>query len=302
MRFRSGAGIMRRMIESTMNVPLTTIVSVNQLADHLTDPSWVIVDCRFDLFDKAAGERHYEAGHIPGAVYAHLERDLSAPVTGNGVGGRHPLPSPELMRHLFGRYGIGLGIQVVAYDDTSGHYAARLWWMLRFMGHEAVAVLDGGWPAWSAGGLPVATGRETRPARAFGGSPRWERVVRREDVEAAPLLVDARAPERYRGEIEPIDPLAGHIPGALNRPYATNWTAQGIWQPQETLLADFLALLGDTPAENAVFYCGSGVSACVNLVAMVHAGLPEGQLYVGSWSEWSRLEAQQASQPDATDE
>lgn len=123
-----------------------------------------------------------------------------------------------------------------------------------------------------------------------------------EDVEAAPLLVDARAPERYRGEIEPIDPLAGHIPGALNRPYATNWTAQGIWQPQETLLADFLALLGDTPAENAVFYCGSGVSACVNLVAMVHAGLPEGQLYVGSWSEWSRLEAQQASQPDATDE
>ena len=290
------------MTESTTTLPLTTIVDVKQLADHLHDPVWVIVDCRFDLFDKAAGEKEYEAAHIPGAVYAHLERDLSAPVADNGVGGRHPLPSPEAMSQLFGRYGIGPNVQVVAYDDTSGHYAARLWWMLRFMGHEAVAVLDGGWLAWLEAKLPVTTGRESVPARAFVGEPQWDRMVRREDVAAAPLLVDGRAPERYRGDIEPIDPVAGHIPGAINRPYAANWMAQGQWRPQEDLLADFLALLGDTPAEDAVFYCGSGVSACVNLVAMVHAGLPEGRLYVGSWSEWSRLEVQQNNNPDTPNE
>lgn len=284
-------GIMKPMTESTTTLPLTTIVDVNQLADHLHDPAWVIVDCRFDLFDKEAGEQQYEAAHIPGAVYAHLERDLSAPVVDSGVGGRHPLPSAETMSQRFSRYGIGPDVQVVAYDDTSGHYAARMWWMLRFMGHEAVAVLDGGWPAWVAAGLPVVTGVESSPPRVFVGKPRWDRIVRREDVATAPLLVDGRAPERYRGEVEPIDPVAGHIPGALNRPYAANWTAQGQWRPQEQLLADFLALLGDTPPENAVFYCGSGVSACVNLVGMVQAGLPEGRLYVGSWSEWSRLEA-----------
>lgn len=290
------------MTESTTTLPLTTIVDVKQLADHLHDPVWVIVDCRFDLFDKAAGEKEYEAAHIPGAVYAHLERDLSAPVADNGVGGRHPLPSSEAMSQLFGRYGIGPNVQVVAYDDTSGHYAARLWWMLRFMGHEAVAVLDGGWLAWLEAKLPVTTGRESVAARAFVGEPQWDRMVRREDVAAAPLLVDGRAPERYRGDIEPIDPVAGHIPGAINRPYAANWMAQGQWRPQEDLLADFLALLGDTPAEDAVFYCGSGVSACVNLVAMVHAGLPEGRLYVGSWSEWSRLEVQQNNNPDTPNE
>ncbi len=294
--------MMKRMTDSTATLPLTTIVDATQLADHLNDPAWVIVDCRFDLFNKSAGEEQYEAGHIPGAVYAHLERDLSAPVADNGAGGRHPLPSPEAMSQLFGRYGIGPDIQVVAYDDTSGHYAARLWWMLRFMGHEAVAVLDGGWPAWVAAGLPVVAGRESLPARTFIGRPRWDRMVPREDVAAAPLLVDGRAPERYRGEVEPIDPLAGHIPGAVNRPYAANWTTQGQWQPQESLLADFLALFGDTPPEDAVFYCGSGVSACVNLMAMMHAGLPEGRLYVGSWSEWSRLQMQAGSSPDATHE
>lgn len=290
------------MTESTTTLPLTTIVDVNQLADHLHDPAWVIVDCRFDLFDKAAGEKEYEAAHIPGAIYAHLERDLSAPVADSGLGGRHPLPSLEVMSRLFGRYGIGPDVQVVAYDETSGHYAARLWWMLRFMGHEAVAVLDGGWPAWLDAGLPVTAGRESVPARSFVGRPRWDRMVRKEDVAGGPLLVDGRAPERYRGDIEPIDPVAGHIPGAINRPYAANWTTQGRWRPQEDLLADFLALLGDTPAEDGVFYCGSGVSACVNLVAMTYAGLPEGRLYVGSWSEWSRLEAQQSNKADATEE
>lgn len=267
------------------------IIDVETLATHLHDPECVIVDCRFDLFDKAAGEQAYVRGHIPGAVYAHLERDLSAPLDPSGAGGRHPLPTPKQMAEVFSSLGIGEGSKVVAYDDTSGHYAARLWWMLRFMGHDSVYVLDGGWPAWMAGGLPVVAGRESRAPREFAGFPRWDRVVERDEAAAAGLLIDGRAPERYRGEVEPIDPVAGHIPDAVNRPYGTNWDQQGLWRPQEELLADFVELLGDTPPEDAVFYCGSGVSACVNLVAMTQAGLPEGRLYVGSWSEWSRMMA-----------
>lgn len=271
----------------------TSVIDVNTLFAHLDDSDWVIVDCRFDLMDTAAGERAYAAGHIPGAFYAHLDRDLSGPKDPAGHGGRHPLPAPEQMAAIFSRLGIGPGVQVVAYDDTSGHYAARLWWMLRFMGHEAAAVLDGGWPAWTAAGLPVAAGNMGVPrdaaSRSFQGSPRRDRVAAIDEAAAAALLVDGRAPERYRGEVEPIDPVAGHIPGAQNRPYAANWTPDGRWRSPEALLADFQELLGDTPPEEAVFYCGSGVSACVNLVAMARAGLPYGRLYVGSWSEWSRL-------------
>lgn len=272
-----------------MSVTPETIIDIETLAAHLHDPDWAIVDCRFDLFDKAAGEQAYERGHIPGAVYAHLERDLSAPIDPSGAGGRHPLPTPERMADVFSSLGIDDTVHVVAYDDTSGHYAARLWWMLRFMGHESVSVLDGGWPAWLENGLPVVAGHESRPRSVFAGFPRWDRVVTRDEVAGAGLLVDGRAPERYRGEVEPIDPVAGHIPGAVNRPYGANWDVQGKWRPQEELLADFVDLLGSTPPEDAVFYCGSGVSACVNLVAMSRAGLPEGRLYVGSWSEWSRM-------------
>lgn len=289
-----------RAIMPVMNSPLTMIIDVTQLAKNLYNPVWVIVDCRFDLFDKAIGETRYREAHIPGAVYAHLERDLSLPLNPSGVGGRHPLPSPDEMRQVFGRLGIGPGIQVIAYDDSSGHYAARLWWMLRFMGHESVALLDGGWPAWVANGLPVASGWEEPVQRVFSGQPRWDRVATKAELGDVSLLVDGRAPERYRGEIEPIDPVAGHIPGAVNRPYLANWTEQGDWRSQEALLADFLALLGDTPPEEAVFYCGSGVSACVNLAAMVRAGLPEGRLYVGSWSEWSRLELQKGRESGST--
>jgi thiosulfate/3-mercaptopyruvate sulfurtransferase len=271
------------------NPPFTTIIDAATLAAHLGDPDWAIVDCRFDLMDTAAGERAYETAHIPGAAYAHLDRDLSGPKTSTGRGGRHPLPSPARMTAVFGRLGIGESTQVAAYDDVSGHYAARLWWMLRYMGHEAVAVLDGGWPAWREAGLPVAVGRDAPPERLYVGGPRGEWLAEIEDAPVAPLLVDGRAAERYRGEVEPIDPVAGHIPGALNRPYAANWSADGRWRSQEELLAEFLALLDDIPPEEAVFYCGSGVSACVNLLAMARAGLPMGRLYVGSWSEWSRL-------------
>lgn len=273
-----------------MSTPYTTILAAADVADHLHDPQWVIVDCRFDLLDTAAGERRYGESHIPGAVYAHLDRDLSGARQPAGEGGRHPLPSPADLTRTFGRWGIGRGVQVVAYDDQSGHYAARLWWLLRFMGHAAVAVLDGGWPAWVAAGLPVATGPDgPAPARLFEGGAHFAQLAAREQLTAAPRLVDARAPERYRGETEPLDPVAGHIPGALNRPYTDNWDTAGQWRSQEALLGEFLDLLGDTPAEEAVFYCGSGVSACVNLLAMARAGLPVGRLYVGSWSEWSRL-------------
>jgi thiosulfate/3-mercaptopyruvate sulfurtransferase len=273
-----------------MSTPYTTTLAAAELAAHLQAPQWVIVDCRFDLLDTAAGERRYGEGHIPGAVYAHLDRDLSGARQATGEGGRHPLPSPADLTRSFGRWGINHGVQVVAYDDQSGHYAARLWWLLRFMGHEAVAVLDGGWPAWLAAGLPVATGEsEAVTPRLFEGAPHAHWLATREQIAAAPRLVDARAPERYRGETEPLDPVAGHIPGAVNRPYSANWDAAGQWRSQEVLLAEFLDLLGDTPAEDAVFYCGSGVSACVNLLAMARAGLPVGRLYVGSWSEWSRL-------------
>ena len=264
-----------------------TLIDSTTLVEHLADPAWVVVDCRFDLLDADKGEQAYLAGHIPGAVYAHLNRDLSSaePVTDNG---RHPLPTPEAMSLAFGRLGIDERKQVVAYDDTSGHYAARLWWMLRYMGHEAVAVLDGGWPGWLAAGLPVMSGNETRPIALFTGQPHSDRLVTIDQVPDLPLLVDSRAPERYRGEVEPIDPVAGHIPGALNRYYGANWTADGRWRQPEELAAEFTELLGPTDPATSTYYCGSGVSACVNLLAMTHAGLPEGRLYVGSWSEWSR--------------
>lgn len=276
-----------------MTNPFTTIIDVETLSGHLADQNWVIVDCRFDLLNKSVGSQHYQVAHIPGAVYAHLEDDLSVPMGPMGEGGRHPLPSPEQMAAVFGRMGIGPNTQVIAYDDTSGHYAARLWWMLRFMGHDAVALLDGGWPAWRDAGLSVRSGVEQNEPCEFTGSPRWDRLVKLDDVPNSPLLVDGRAPERYRGEVEPIDPVPGHIPGAINRPYSANWTEQGKWRSSEDLLADYLTLLGETPPGDAVFYCGSGVSACVNLVGMVRAGIPQGRLYVGSWGEWSRLKLEQ---------
>jgi len=271
-------------------VPYLTVIDALTLATHLDDPDWVIVDCRFDLFDPTAGERHYREGHIPGASYAHLERDLSTAVDPSGRGGRHPLPAPAEMARVFSRLGIDSDCQVIVYDDQSGLYAARLWWMLRYMGHDAVAVLDGGWPAWTSAGLPVAAGRRDAPQpRAFGGVPREGWLAGPDDIPVAPLVVDARMPERYHGEVEPLDPVPGRIPGAANRPYAANWDAGGRWRSQEALLADFLDLLGDTPPEQAVFYCGSGVTACVDLLALTHAGLPPARLYAGSYSEWSRL-------------
>lgn len=268
----------------------TTLVSPELLAAHLDDPGWAVVDCRFSLQDTERGRRAYCDGHIPGAVYAHLDEDLSGPVV-PGRTGRHPLPDPALFVARLEAWGIGDATQVVAYDDAGGAFAARLWWMLRWLGHEAAAVLDGGWQAWLATGLPTRSGAEVRPPARFTPRPRPELLVTAADVDArrrdpAWRVLDARGADRFRGENETIDPVAGHIPGALSAPYADNLTADGRFRDAESLRQRYEALLSGAPAQRVVCYCGSGVTAAHNLLAMLHAGLGEGVLYPGSWSEW----------------
>jgi len=268
----------------------TTLVDPGDLAVHLADPDWVAVDCRFTLTEPARGEAAYRAGHLPGAVYAHLDHDLSGPVV-PGLTGRHPLPEVAAITETLGGWGIAEGVQVVAYDDAGGAIAARLWWLLRWLGHDAAAVLDGGWPAWGAAGLPVQAGRETRPGRTFVPRRRPEMVVDAQAVErlrADPAwrLLDARAADRYRGENETLDPAAGHIPGALSAPFAANLGPEGRFHRPDTLRAHYAAILGEVPPEQAVAYCGSGVTAALDLLALAHAGLDGARLYAGSWSEW----------------
>ncbi|MBI4887053.1 MAG: sulfurtransferase [Acidobacteria bacterium] len=267
----------------------TTLVSTDQLVDHL-DGSWAIVDCRYDLRNESWGREQYLAGHIPGAVYASLSRDLSAPPA--GANGRHPLPCPEDLEATFGRLGISTGTQVVIYDQDAGIYASRLWWMLRYMGHDAAAVLDGGWAKWVAQGRPARSGEDHRAAAAFTGRRRKERRLMVDEVASAlgspsVLLVDARAPERYEGRSEPLDRVPGHIPGAVNHFYKRNVTEQGVMLPVDQLRRQFAETLGERPPDQVVMYCGSGVTACHNLLAMEHAGLPGAKLYAGSWSEWA---------------
>jgi thiosulfate/3-mercaptopyruvate sulfurtransferase len=264
-----------------------TIVSAEELSEESSNPAWAIVDCRFLLSDPPAGRRAYEAAHIPGAVFADLEQDLSAsrPVTD---GGRHPLPEAREQIELFRRLGIGPATQVVAYDDAGGMIAGRLWWMLRYLGHEAVALLDGGIQRWTALGLPTRSGVETREPAHFRGAPRDELLITKDAVASAARLVDARDGERYRGEVEPIDPRAGHIPGARNYPHRSNLAPDGRLRPVPELRRIIDRALDGVPAGQAVFYCGSGVSSCLDLLALVHAGFGEAKLYVGSWSEWCR--------------
>jgi len=268
----------------------TTLIDPETLQRHLEHPDWVVVDCRFSLSDPEYGRRAYREAHIPGAVYAHLDEDLSGPIV-PGRTGRHPLRDPEQLARKLGGWGIDNRTQVVAYDDAGGAFAARLWWLLGWLGHDAVAVLDGGWPRWVREGRPVRGGIETRTPRTFVPRIRPERVVSADEVlqhlhDPAWRLLDARAPARYRGEQEPIDPVAGHIPGAVNAPFAENLTPDGTFRPSEQLRQRFEALLGDVPSERVVCYCGSGVTAAHNLLAMAHAGLPGARLYAGSWSEW----------------
>jgi thiosulfate/3-mercaptopyruvate sulfurtransferase len=270
----------------------TTILSPHELAPHLDDPNWLVVDCRFSLADANKGRANYEQAHIVGAVYTHLNEDLSAPVI-PGLTGRHPLPTPEASAATFGHLGIGPGVQVVAYDDMGGALAAaRLWWMLHWLGHKSVAVLDGGIQCWLREKLPTRSGIETRPSRTFQLRLRTELTASAEQVDAmrqdtACRLLDARGADRYRGENETIDPVAGHIPGAISAPFANNLTAESTFKPPEQLKAYYRGLLGDEmPSENVAVYCGSGVTAIHDILAMQVAGLGEAKLYPGSWSEW----------------
>ena len=248
-----------------------------------------IVDCRFDLANPSAGESAYAAGHIPGAVYAHLDRDLSSPRTPRT--GRHPLPDVQALAAKLGAWGIDGQTPVVAYDADNGMFASRLWWLLRWLGHDAIAVLNGGFKAWVADGLPTTKVLAAPAAKTFVPRPRAEMVVDTDDV--ARLIarldwrvLDARAPERFRGAVEPIDPVAGHIPGALNHPFATNIDADGRFVSAQQLAANYTKSLDGVGADHCIAMCGSGVTACHNLLAMEVAGLRGAKLYAGSWSEW----------------
>jgi thiosulfate/3-mercaptopyruvate sulfurtransferase len=269
-------------------MPYSTLVTTDTLAAHLADPRWLVVDCRFDLQDEDLGRTQYLEAHVPGAVYASLAHDLAG--IKSGTNGRHPLPSIDEFAATVRRLGISGDTQVVVYDQDAGMFASRLWWMLRFVGHEAVAVLDGGWAAWRAEQRPSRAGDERRPAGDFVPAPRAEWRLTVDDVVQLPasiLLVDARGPERFEGRTEPLDRVAGHIPGARNHYYKSNLTESGTMLPPETLRQQYETLLAGRSPEQVVMYCGSGVSACHNLLAMEHAGLRGARLYPGSWSEWS---------------
>lgn len=266
------------------------VVDTRWLRAHIDDPRLLLVDCRFDLADAGAGRRAHEAGHLRGAVFADLNTDLSD--LSKTHLGRHPLPDLPAFAATLARLGYRPDRTIVAYDQANGMFAARLWWMLRWVGHSEVAVLDGGFEAGRADGLPIEAGAVAPvaalvPSLVADPGP----LADFDDVESARqdparLLVDARAPERFRGEVEPIDPVAGHIPGAINRPFALNLGPDQRFRPAETLRSEFLALLDGRPASAVIHQCGSGVTACHNLLAMEHAGLPGARLFAPSWSGW----------------
>lgn len=271
----------------------STLISAQALHALLQSPSPAVVfDCSFDLSDIGAGERAHAAGHIPGAFHVHLDRDLSGPKTGGN--GRHPLPRREDFAALMARLGVSDATQVVCYDTAGGAMAARLWWLLRWAGHGAVAVLDGGLAAWRDAGYPLEAGQPAAPAPGtFTLRPprvattTYEDVLANLDAPAPRLVVDARAPDRFRGQNETLDAVGGHIPGAANRFLRDNLQPDGHFKPAAQLRAEFEAMLGGTPADRVISQCGSGVTACHNLLAMEVAGLTGAVLYPGSWSEWS---------------
>jgi thiosulfate/3-mercaptopyruvate sulfurtransferase len=274
----------------------TTLVPVSTLAATLDAPApgapdWLIVDCRFDLAQPAAGETAYRAGHIPGAVYAHLDRDLSSPIT--PASGRHPLPDPERFAATLSRWGVSSTTQVIAYDADNGMYASRLWWLLRWVGHRAVAVLDGGFKAWTAERLPTSTEIPARSPSQFTARPNRELWLDAQQVQERVQqpdwrLLDARAPERFAGKVEPLDSVAGHVPGARNHPFATNLATDGRFGAPEELRKRYEQSQAGVADDHTIVMCGSGVTACHLLLAMEHAGKPGARLYAGSWSEWIR--------------
>ncbi len=266
----------------------TTLVDVAALAAHLNDPDWLVIDVRHQLADTGYGDRVYAENHIPGAVFLHCDRDLSGSVT--GANGRHPLPDAETLAKRLGEIGVGRQTQVVVYDDAQGMIAGRLWWLLRWLGHEQVGLLDGGFQAWQAANGALTQQLPLLRPTSFVAKI-CDRCVDANYVQSFLAtsrmhLVDARSPDRYRGENETIDPVGGHIPGAVNRFFRENLQADGRFKPAATLRAEWLALLAGSLPEQVVHQCGSGVSACHNILAMEIAGLAGSRLYGGSWSEW----------------
>lgn len=265
-----------------------TLVSAGRLAAHLADPDWIVFDCRHDLARPDWGEQEYGRAHIPGARFLHLDRDLSSPVNGNN--GRHPLPDPEVLAAKLGKTGVEAEKQVIAYDSQGGMCASRLWWLLRWLGHDAVAVLDGGWSGWIADSRPQSTVIPEPANRVFRAAPRQASVgadyVLSRLQSPGMLLLDARSPDRFRGENETLDPVGGRIPGAANRCFRDNLDANGRFKAPQLLRQEILAVIGESKPQDMVHMCGSGVSACHNLLAMEIAGMGGGRLYAGSWSEW----------------
>jgi thiosulfate/3-mercaptopyruvate sulfurtransferase len=278
-----------------------TLIDCHTLALHIHDPQWVVVDCRFMLSDPGAGRRAYEAGHIERARYAHLNDDLSSPVTPHS--GRHPLPDPQRLAAKLGEWGIDNSKQVIAYDDSFGAMASRLWWLLRWLGHDAVALLDGGLPRWQREGrsttmdLPVVTPATFTPRvrdNLWVDANTVAKAVKQNDW----LVMDARAEERFNGEVEMLDSVAGHIPGAINLPFEDNLHVSGRFSSPQELRELYEGLIENVRPEQVIQMCGSGVTACHNILAMEHAGLPGARLYAGSWSEWIRDPARPVAHDD----
>lgn len=266
----------------------TTLVTPGALAAHLAAADWIVFDCRNELVDLEAGRRAWGAGHVPGARHVSLDEVLSD--RPDGSNGRHPLPPPEAFRDRIAALGLGEGMQAVAYDASGGMIAARLWWMLRWIGHARVAVLDGGWQAWTAAGHPVSDAPPAivpAPLRCVRSLPTVDTAqIARHLGGPDDLILDARGADRFRGENETLDPIGGRIPGARNRPYTANLADDGRFKPAARLREELAALLAGMPPERVVHQCGSGVTACHNLLAMEVAGMPGGRLYPGSFSAW----------------
>jgi thiosulfate/3-mercaptopyruvate sulfurtransferase len=267
------------------------LIQTDELLPRLGDTNWLIFDCRFDLADTAKGESLYRQSHIPGAIYAHLDRHLSSPITANS--GRHPLPRQDELVEWLAQCGLRKDTQVVVYDDSFGAMASRLWWLLKCLGHQTVALLDGGWQAWQKQSLAEDALIPLLTPSSFNAVYDKQYMV---DTDAVLdnlqtgefQLVDVRSVERFSGKLEPIDPIAGHIPGALNRPLSDNLDAQGLFKPAQVLKDYYAPLQVDWTSRQQVFMCGSGVTACHSVLAMVIAGYPMPRLYTGSWSEWIR--------------
>lgn len=266
-----------------------SLISADIVQKNLNNAQWRIVDCRFNLKDPDEGLALYQMEHIPNAVYAHLDHDLSSPVTEKS--GRHPLPDVKQFKQTLGNWGINKDTQVIVYDDAAGSYAARLWWMLRWLGHDSVAVLDGSFSSWKQQGLPLTIDIPQISSTTYIGEPNMDMLVDSDTVqqglaESRTLLIDVRDPKRYQGLEEPIDKVAGHIPGALNVPWKNNIAANGLYLPKAQLYDHYIKVLRDTPIDNIVFMCGSGVTACHSLLALEYIGISGAKLYPGSWSAW----------------